>query len=165
MFRFPQCMQNPACPRSFVWGSSGSHQITASGAHTSKYLELQVQVPDTLLFQVRDRLTDILIPAWVGITLKGRYSGSAQFPALGQKRLWRRVRVDHAGLQHRSRRQLLQRCCILDLPSRERAKGKERESFRFSHSTDVQSVHCKSSFPKQPSELPAALERRHWQLQ
>lgn len=30
-------MQNPVCQRSLVWGSSGSHQITASGASANKY--------------------------------------------------------------------------------------------------------------------------------
>lgn len=30
-------MQNPICQRSLVWGSSGSHQITASGASANKY--------------------------------------------------------------------------------------------------------------------------------
>lgn len=45
-------------------------------------LVLQVQVPDTWLLQVRDRLADILIPTWAEIRLKARYSRSAQCPAL-----------------------------------------------------------------------------------
>lgn len=45
-------------------------------------LASQVQVPNALLLRVRDRLTDVLIPTWAGMRLKGRYSRSAQFPAL-----------------------------------------------------------------------------------
>lgn len=77
----------------------------------------QIQVPNTLLLRVRDRLTDTLIPTWVRIRLKARYSRSARFPALGQKKLWRE---NEGGSGSKTG-------CKLDL--QRKGRGEEGESF------------------------------------
>lgn len=74
-------MQNPICPRSLFGAPLDPIRSQLLEPALINILVLQVQVPNVLLLQVRDRLTDILIPSWVGIRLKARYSGSVQFPA------------------------------------------------------------------------------------
>lgn len=45
-------------------------------------INIQVQGPNKLLLQVRDRLMYNLIPVWLGIQLRASYFRLAQFPAL-----------------------------------------------------------------------------------
>lgn len=125
-------MQNPTCPRSFVWGSSGSHQVTASGASANKYPGVTGPGSQRAAALGQRQTYRCAHPNLGWDEAEGQVfqispiSTSESWPRRDHG--WR-ASVVHAGLWRGTRRQLLQTGCNLDLPSGETSKQrKERAS-------------------------------------